>query len=866
MRSVRYFGPILATMLLCRGDLAALDQDANQQSDVWEIYYGAIGLQPFADNDGDGFTNALESTAGTNPFDPGSRPLMDLAPGASGFLNAVFPSEPGKIYDIEGSPTLAPADWQSLGTLAGDGYQLLQTLAANGQNRWFFRLSVHDTDSDLDQLTDWEEHRLGFDPQNTHSDRNNTADLQRVTSSWNTASTVTAGLIDGDMREDWPDQGVIAIRRSGGIQPIWVNLNFSGGAARDVDYTTLNGNQVFIPPGSREVWVELSPVNDTDVEGPETIIVTVAPGTGYSLGAATSATATIHDASALPPAKASARFLIQAGFGPDQDSTADPDDYPENVEEVMAVGFEAWIDDQFNRPIGYLQPWVDWAVANANGLQLYGNYKEFSWWHRAMSDPKLRPDAVTTQLPDPLRQRMAFALSQILVTSDRPEALGPQQQGMANYYDLMVQHAFGNYRDLLYAVATHPVMGTYLSHLNNQKANPALKIYPDENFAREIMQLFTIGLWELDQDGSRKVYPAGHLQAGEPIPTYSNADITELARVFTGLTFGSAAGFGSSSGDYKQPMKMWDAYHDCDAKTLLGGFATPARTPSAGNTGTAGLADINDAIDNLFNHPNVGPFIGRQLIQRFVTSNPSSDYISRVAAKFADNGLGVRGDLKAVIKQVLIDPEARDPAMMDQPFWGKLREPFLRVVNFAKAFNASSTSGYYPLDQFALDHMQDPMNAPSVFNFFMPGHSPPGPLTQNGLVAPEFQIINASSAITGPNYFWNAIGNNTLHRWGNGTANYNVRLNTDPELSLIVPAANINQDSPSVSLLMDSDALLRRLDMSLTGGTLSPRQFQIIRESIDRVKPPEWNWRWHRDRLRLAVYLIVTSAEFNVQR
>jgi hypothetical protein len=200
--------------------------------------------------------------------------------------------------------------------------------------------------------------------------------------------------------------------------------------------------------------------------------------------------------------------------------------------------------------------------------------------------------------------------------------------------------------------------------------------------------------------------------------------------------------------------------------------------------------------------------------------------------------------------------------MMNQPTWGKLREPVLRIVNLARAFNAASSSGHYPLDQFTTDHQQDPMNAPSVFNFFLPGHSPPGPITQAGLVAPEFQVLNASTAITGPNYFWNAVEND-LHRYGNGTPGYAVRLNLTNELALVAPAAQINADVPP-GPPADPDPLLRRLDLGLTGGTLSPAQFQIIREAMLRIDTS--SWQWHRERLRLAIYLIVTSADFNVLR
>jgi hypothetical protein len=286
----------------------------------------------------------------------------------------------------------------------------------------------------------------------------------------------------------------------------------------------------------------------------------------------------------------------------------------------------------------------------------------------------------------------------------------------------------------------------------------------------------------------------------------------------------------------------------------------PARTPSPGNQGLAGLADVRAAVSNLFHHPNVGPFLGRQLIQRFVTSNPSTNYVARVAAAFNDNGAGMRGDLKAVLRVILLDPEARDGRIPASPTFGKLREPFLRFVNFARAFNAASPSGWYPLDDFTLDHLQEPLKAPSVFNFFLPAHSPPGAITDGGLVAPEFQIINASSSVAAPNHFWNAILGD-LHRWGSGRAEYSVRLNLHQELRMVVPDALVAQDMPAVQPF-DPDPLLRRLDLALTGGTLAPQQFQIIRETLERLPRP--SWQWHREYLRVAIYLVLTSPEFSV--
>ena len=783
------------------------------------MIYNAGALSPGVDTDGDGYSNLAESRAGTNPFDQNSFPriyISVLAPSATGLTWDGFV---GKRYTLQSRTNLAEAWTNETPILARS--PLLQTNFPSATGAKFFRLMVDDVDRDGDGVADYEERALGFNPDTTRTDRNDLTDLQRITNGLSAASIVTISALDSLMFERWPDPGLIAVRRSGGLLPITVNFAVGGTATAGVDYIASATNSILIPAGMREVWLEFTPVADVnDAEITETISVTLQSGTGYFLGASNVANLTLDNetASSPPNVKSAARFLLQAAYGPD---LAAANGLPPNLNEVTSLGFEGWIDDQFTRPVGYIQPWVDWAVPVASGFELYGNLKEFSWWGRAMGSPKLRPDSPNTQLPDPLRQRVAFALSEILVASDRPEALAVEQSGMANYYDLMIKHAFGNYRDLLYDVATHPVMGIYLSHLGNQKQVPGSNIFPDENFAREIMQLFTIGLWELHPDGTRVIGTNG-----QPIATYDNSHITELARVFTGMAFGNNTDFNLWPRDFTVPMKCWDDYHDCNAKTLLGGLPLPARTPSPGSNGVAGLADVNAAVSNLFAHPNVGPFIGTRLIQRLVTSNPSTGYVARVSTAFANNGSGGRGDLKAVVKAILLDPEAREPAMMNQPTWGKLREPLLRVVNYARAFNAASTSGYYALDQFTLDHGQDPMNAPSVFNFFLPAHSPPGPITQLGLVAPEFQIINASTAITGPNYFWDDAILGGLHTQGVGNAAYAVRPNITNELAMIVPAAQINQDVPS-GPAADPDALIRRLDLALTGGTLSPGLLQL---------------------------------------
>jgi uncharacterized protein (DUF1800 family) len=633
-------------------------------------------------------------------------------------------------------------------------------------------------------------------------------------------------LVDGDMREDWPDRGVIAFHRTESSTSLVVNFSIGGTASAVTDYSSPATTTITIPAGDSEAWLEFAPTGQALGVEAKTITINLQPGPGYvvsAVAAEQAATIALGNVSPQPSLKAAVRFLQQAAFGPNGDFR--------NVREVMKKGYENWLSEQFTRPVGLQQPYFNHLKRSRHG-KVYSDAKVIAWWDRAMDD---------SAKSDPLRQRVGFALSEIFVISDHLEELGNEPSGMLNYYDMLLKGSFGNYRDLLFNVGTHACMGIYLNHLGNEKGDPEAGTFADENFAREIMQLFSIGLWELNLDGTQKLDGEGR-----PIPTYDNATIANMARVMTGFSFGGpkAKEFFYPPENFNAPMRMWDEFHDLGAKTLLNGVTLPERTASDPDTGAAGMADFNAAIDCLFNHPNTAPFICKQLIQKLVTSNPSPGYVARVSARFVNNGSGVRGDLKAVVRAILMDMEARNPATGSVTS-GKLKEPYLQTANLARAFNARAGNGIYALKYLEEVHFQQPLSAPSVFNFFKPGYAPAGPITDNGLVAPEFQIMNAVTALRLPNYYLSALRNG-FNRWGSDNRKEIVRPHFDAELALV-------EDVP---------ALLRRLDLLLTGGTLSGEQHEVIREAVEKIDSSMWQWKF--ERVRMAIYLIVSSPEFGI--
>jgi uncharacterized protein (DUF1800 family) len=516
-----------------------------------------------------------------------------------------------------------------------------------------------------------------------------------------------------------------------------------------------------------------------------------------------------------PTADEAARFLMQSSFGPTETEIA----------RVQALGYTGWIDEQFALPQSLHLPYVQ---ANYNVLLFGANFAfvQDSFWQQAIP------------APDQLRQRVKYALSQIVVVSAESGTIANVSDGLASYVDLLGQHAFGNYRTLLEAVATSPIMGIYLSHLRNQKADPLTGRVPDENFAREVMQLFSIGLTEINLDGTPK------LVNGQPVETYTNTDITGLARVFTGWSWAaqdtSNASFNGSGTAYAdrvlRPMQPYPQFHETGTKTFLN-VTIPASTSAQ--------ASLTIALDTLFNHPNLCPFIGRQLIQRLVTSNPSPAYIGRVSAACANNGTGVRGDMKAIVRAILLDDEARNAAGLTNPQFGKLREPVLRLSQWARCFGATSASGAWQirnLDSPATSLGQQPLRAPSVFNFYRPGYVPANTaIAAANLVAPEFQITGETSVAGYTNFMQAAISS------GVGVGRE-------------VRAAYTNE----LAVADNADALIDRINRCLMAGTMGTQQRQEIRDAVNAIAATATNGR--ANRVYTAVLLTMASPEYLIQK
>lgn len=539
------------------------------------------------------------------------------------------------------------------------------------------------------------------------------------------------------------------------------------------------------------------------------------------------------------------RFLAQASFGPTED-------------EIKSLyesdgDFATWIDEQITAPNTSILEAFDDHMRDAGLDPLNKRDLELDWQKRMLLSDILWERFVHGE--DQLRQRVAFALSQIFVISDLSDALFNDARGVANYHDVMTQHAFGNYRDLLEAVTLNPMMGEYLSMVRNEKADLARNIRPDENFAREMMQLFTIGLVELNDDGTQRSD-----EGGNAIPTYDQNITKAFASVFTGWIYGNAPywywtdWFNEST---VLPMKPFEAYHDTQSKTLLNGEILPA--------GQTAQQDLTAALDNVFSHPNVAPFISKQLIQRLVTSNPSPDYVQRVSGVFNNNGRGEKGDLEAVVRAILLDSEARTRSPETIATFGKVKEPILKFTSLMRAFDVEASQ---PLTDDTMveretirffwpgyDYGQRPYGAPSVFNFYRPDYKPTAISATYDVVSPELQILNEKNITAMSNW----AGSIIFNAYDFLRADCEESLNYESGVGCLY--AKFDSE---VELARDIDDLLDHLDVLMLSGQMSDDMRTVVVNHIASFDEADEQQRLYR--VAEAVYLIWMSPEFAIQR
>lgn len=521
-------------------------------------------------------------------------------------------------------------------------------------------------------------------------------------------------------------------------------------------------------------------------------------------------------------------FLNQASFGATEAES----------QRLIALGdstnaYGRWIDQQLQQPASLQLPHVQAAFAALpQPVQNIGqlNADRVDIWFRNVVNG-----------PDQLRQRVAFALSEIMVVSQQ-SVLQAFPFALADYYDVLARNAFGDFRQLMEAVTLHPAMGLYLSMLGNQRPDTARNIRPDENYARELMQLFTIGLVELNADGT----PRRDVQS-QTIPTYDQSIIEGFAHVYTGWNWAGAPGFGQARPTLQnqvQPMQAYAAQHDTGAKKILS-YPGAALTQVPPRSPADPAADLRDALDNIFNHPNVGPFISKQLIQRLVTSNPSPAYVQRVANVFANDGSGRRGNLGAVVRALLLDAEARTPAAGAAA--GKLKEPLLRVTQLWRAYGGRTESGRFNVQNPTAVTGQGPLQAPSVFNFFSPFHAPPGEIADQGLVAPELQIATEYLDTLLTNYLF-------VQTFCYTSAPVTGCPTVRPEIRADLVFIDV---SAEVALANDPAALVDRIAQKLLGGPASATLQAQARAAAERAPANLAGLR-----VAEALYLIASSPDY----
>jgi uncharacterized protein (DUF1800 family) len=1021
-------GGLIACGFLLAPVAVAIDLESDGLDDVWQQRYGAEALAPEVDTDADGLANGIESTAGTDPFSYASRfQLADAQPAT--YTNTIlrWHAEAGKRYLPQTSSNLFDwLDWEP--ALDGTGGDLEVVFPLTDAAR-YLRIRVADVDTDNDGVSDWAELLAGLNP-TLQETTPGTNDLAALTAVLSTPTSLRVEVVAGTAYERTlaatPGPGLLRVVRTGGLRAVTAPCTLAGRAAQGEDYAEMFSNSVAIAFGQDTLDLPVTPIADDHLEVPESLVLTLQPGSGYTLDPATSGVVRLLDDESpaeilfyAPLTAVAGAATTASGYGtlflsPDHDSvrvsvafsglvaaqsaahlhdhhtgnvleslelgqiqnhvwvfptagtggfTSDqalldaiaghevyinihsatypageiegvfqrtdgsidfvpppaPDPAPTYTgtaaaqdaqrfiaqstfgqtealfTNVMTSGLAGWIDDQMNTnliPRTTLLPFVlaadDWLVAQNAALPAPAvDYQPFfqslihGWWTLAV------------HADDQLRQRVTQALSEIFVVSIQNSTVRNRHYGTADYWDTLSRHAFGNFRTLLEDATLHPIMATYLSMIQNEKYNPATGVSPDENYAREVMQLFSIGLVDLHPDGSLRLDASN----GLPVATYDNTDITELAKVFTGWSFSKTQAGGANppaawdnsgtisdnnnfgyrgGAPYAQaafyhPMKMFSAQHETGAKTIVGDVLIPA--------GQTGDDDLDDAMDALFNHPNTPPFIARRLIQRLVTSNPSRGYIYRAAQVFVDDGTGVRGNLAAVVRAILLDPEARTLSVATQVGYGKMREPMLEMTHLLRAFGASSTipvsvlasAGYTSpyaagasLLRFggAMTPLgQTPLNAPSVFNWWHPDYSAPGPVSAAGLHSPEFEIATETQMFNLANLFssafWTANGASAVGGFVAETPPGYTPLQA--RVALSTAAAQSVLTSGGVSGLLDY------LNGLLTHGSLSAGARTIIGDALNATVAIAGSTQ-DAERTKTAIYLFLNSPDYVIQR
>ena len=516
-----------------------------------------------------------------------------------------------------------------------------------------------------------------------------------------------------------------------------------------------------------------------------------------------------------PSAADAARFLTQTSFGITS---------KQQITQVQEKGFALSLWEQFNTGTDLQTTYLDQQKSrNVDEMGVARETEEMSYeavWQQWL------------QGPDQLRARVSFALAQIVVISNVAPDIRPY--AMSSYMDMLNRNAFGNYCTLLKDVTLHPAMGYYLNMINSQKGNPQTGTSPNENYAREVLQLFSIGLVKLNLDGSQQLDAQN-----KAVPTFDETVVQGFAKAFTGWSYANATGFDQANEEVKDawifPMKAYAAQHSPEAKKLLNGVILAG--------GGSPQQDVDAAIANICAHPNVAPFISRQLIQRLVTSNPSPAYLTRVATVFNNNGSGVRGDLRAVVSAIVLDPEARAATLPTN--FGKQREPVIRFANFLRGLNAKSASGrnsIHYLDSADNGLGQSPLLSPSVFNFYSPNFRPAGKIAQAGLVAPEFQITTETTVVGGLNVFASLINNQS---YGDGTVDAELKLNLAP-----LEALASNPDA----LIAELNAIFFNYQMSAKLQTRMKKMLTALPAS-DKTR-----------RVKSALILTSLSPEYTIQK